>query len=154
MYEDDFVREAHQRGNQLVMGFLLEGGEKGGRDYGTKVISKDGNFYIRLVDMEKAHQGVGDLLGLLQVIKANGDAAAAAQIFDHFGTHVNPEWRRNIRERAAKLKIPNKSAIVFPRLEPVLEGNEIQDVRLRVDEDFTTQQLRMSRLRFNKRIPE
>jgi hypothetical protein len=35
-----------------------------------------------------------------------------------------------------------------------MEGNEIKDVRLYVDEDLTTQQLRMSRLRFNKRIPE
>ena len=35
-----------------------------------------------------------------------------------------------VRERAARLKLPNKSAIVFPRLEPVMEGSEIKDVRL------------------------
>lgn len=154
MYEDDYVREAHQRGNQLVMGYLLEGGEKGSQDYGTRVINKDGNFYVQLVDHDKAHKGVGDLLRLLQVIKAKGDAAAATQIFDRFGTRVNPEWRKNVRERSARLKIPNKSAIVFPRLDPVVEGNEIKDVRLFVDEDLATQQLRMSRLRFNKKIPE
>jgi len=154
MYEDDFVREAHQRGQQLVMGFLLAGGEKGNQDYGTRVVKKDGNFYVQLLDLEKARKGIGNLLTVLQVIKANGDTAAATQIFDRFGTRVNPEWRRNIRERAARLKLPNKSAIVFPRLEPVMEGSEIKDVRLYVDEDLATQQLRMSRLRFNKRIPE
>lgn len=154
MYEDDFVREAHQRGSQLVLGFLLEGGLKGGQDYGVRVVTNNGNFYVQLIDLEKARKGVGDLLSYLQVTKAKGDAAAATQIFDRFGTRVNPEWRRNIRERAARLKLPNKTAIVFPRLEPVMEGNEIKDVRLYVDEDLTTQQLRMSRLRFNKRIPE
>jgi len=154
MYEDEYVREAHQRGQQLVLGFLLEGWEHGEYDYGVRIIIKGGNFYVRLADPEKAHRGVGDLLRILQVTKATGDASAATHIFDRFGTRVNPEWRLNIRKRAAKLKIPNKSALVFPRLEAVMDGAEIKDVRLHVDEDLVTQQLRMSRLKFDKRIPE
>jgi len=154
MYEDDFVREAHQRGQQLVFGYLLEGGEQGNRDYGVRVISREGNYYVEVVDFARARQGVSDLLSYLQVIKSQGDAAAAAHIFDRFGTRINPDWRRNVRERAARLKLPNKSAFVFPRLEPVMEGEAIKDVRLLVDEDLTTQQLRMSRLRGNKKIPE
>ena len=154
MYEDDFVREAHQRGQQLVLSFLLEGGEQGNRDYGTRVVTRNGNYYVEVVDFAKARQGVGDLLSYLQGVKSKGDAAAATQIFDRFGTRVNPDWRRNVRERAARLKLPNKSAFVFPRLEPVMAGNEITEVRLHVDEDLTAQQLRMSRLRFNKKIPE
>lgn len=154
MYEDDFVREAHQRGSQLILGFLLSGGEKGSQDYGVKVVQKDGNYFAQILDFDKVRKGVGDVLTYLQAIKSKGDAAGATQIFDRFGTRVNPEWRKNIRERAAKIKIPNKTAIVFPRLEPVMEGSEIKDVRLYVDEDLTRQQLRMSRLRFNRRIPE
>jgi dipeptidyl-peptidase III len=154
MYEDDFVREAHQRGQQLVLGFLLEGGDKSDQDYGVRVIRQDGNFFVQLVDLDKAHKGIGALLALLQVIKSNGDAAAATQIFDRFGTRVNPAWRKNIRDRAARLRLPNKSAFVFPRLEPVTEGDGIKDVLLHLDEDLTAQQLRMSRLRFNKRVPE
>jgi dipeptidyl-peptidase-3 len=154
MYEDDFVREAHQRGQQLVLGFLLAGGEAGDQDYGARVIRQDGNYFLQLADFGKAHSGIGALLTRLQTIKSRGDAAAATQIFDRFGTRVNPEWRANVRERAARLKLPNKSAFVFPRLEPLMEGNEIRDVRLYVDEDLTTQQLRMSRLRFNKKVPE
>ncbi len=153
MYEDDSVREAHQRGSQLILGFLLEGGEKGDRDYGVKVVQNGENYFLRLGDLEKALNGVGDLLRTLQVIKSRGDAALATQIFDRFGTRVNPEWRRNIRARAARLKLPNKTAFVFPRLEPVMDGSEIADVRLHVDEDLTAQQLRFSRLRLNKQIP-
>ncbi len=153
MYDDDFVREAHQRGQQLVMNFLLEGGERGDKDYGTRVIVRDGNYFAELVDLDKAHRGVGDALGLLQVIKSRGDAAAATRIFDRFGSRVNPEWRANIRSRAARLKLPNKTAIVFPRLEAVVQGDAIVDVKLHVDEDLTAQQLRMSRMRLDKRIP-
>jgi dipeptidyl-peptidase III len=154
MYEDDFVREAHQRGQQLVMSFLLEGGEHGGEDYGVRVVQLNGDFYVQLLDLEKAHKGVGDLLGRLHVIKARGDAAAATQIFERFGTRVNPEWRMNVRQRATRLKIPNRSAFVFPRLEAVMDGAEVRDIRLHVDEDLAAQQLRISRLRFNTRIPE
>jgi len=154
MYEDDYVREAHQRGQQLVLGFLLEGGEAGNQDYGVRVIRQDGNFFVQLADFGKARSGIGALLTRLQTIKSRGDAAAATRIFDRFGTRVNPEWRANIRARAARLKLPNKSAFVFPRLEPVMAENEITDVRLHVDEDLTAQQLRMSRLRFNKKVPE
>jgi dipeptidyl-peptidase-3 len=154
MYEDESVREAHQRGHQLIMGYLLEGGEKGGADYGVKVIQRDGNYFVRLVDLEKAHRGAGALLTRLQEIKARGDAEAATQLFDRFGSRVKREWRLNVRERAARLKLPNKSAIVFPRLEPILQGGEVVDVRLHADEDLTTQQLRFSRLRFNRRVPE
>ncbi len=154
MYEDDFVREAHQRGHQLVLSFLLEGGENGGQDYGVRVVSQNGNFFVQLLNQENAHKGIGDLLGRLQVMKARGDGPAATHIFDRFGTRVNPEWRRNIRERAAKLRIPNRSAFVFPRLEAVMAGAEIKDVRLHLDEGLTAQQLRMSRMRFGRRIPE
>ena len=150
MYDDDIVREAHQRGHQLVMGFLLEGGEKGDRDYGARVVQNDGNYFFQLLDLEKAHQGVGDLLKTLQIVKARGNSRAATQIFDRFGTRVNNAWRQNIRARATQLKLPNKTAFVFPRLEAVMQGGEIIDVRLHVDEDLTAQQLRFSRLRYVK----
>ncbi len=152
MYEDDVVREAHQRGNQLVMAFLLEGGLDGDQDYGVKVIEQEGDFFVRISDLERAHRGAGNLLGVLQTIKSRGDAAAAAQVFDRFGTRVNPEWRRNIRARAVKIRLPNKTAFVFPRLEPALDGGEIRDVLLHVDEDLVAQQLRMSHMRFNTAV--
>jgi dipeptidyl-peptidase-3 len=154
MYDDDFVREAHQRGHQLILSWLLEGGEKGSEDYGVKVIQKDGNYFVQLADLDRAHRGVADILRRLQVIKAMGQADAAAQLFDRFGSRVKPEWRLNVRERAAKLKLPNKTAFVFPRLEPVVEAGQIKDVRVHADEDLTTQQLRFSRLRFNRNVPE
>jgi dipeptidyl-peptidase III len=147
MYEDDSVREAHQRGHQLVLGYLSEGGESGDRDFGVRVTCNGGNYYAELYDLERARHGVGEILGRLQTIKATGDASAADRFFDRFGSRVKSEWRRNIRERAARLNIPNRTAFVFPRLEPVVLDGKIVNVRLLADEDLETQQLRMSRLR-------
>jgi dipeptidyl-peptidase-3 len=153
-YEDDDVREAHQRGHQLILAYLTGGGEKGDRDYGARVVAREGNFFAEVTDLDKARRGVADVLERLQVIKAKGDSEAATAIFDRFGSRVRTEWRLNIRERAARLKLPNKTAFVFPRLEPILEGETVVDVRLHTDEDLTAQQLRFSRMRLDRRIPE
>ena len=150
--QDDNVREAHRKGRELVLRYLVEGGEEQDQDYGVRVVQVDGNYYVEIVDLSKAHQGIARLLGTLQTMKSKGDAEAAAQIFDRFGTRVNPTWRDNITARADRLKIPKEVAVVFPQLIPVLEADEIVDVRLETKEDLTRQQLRFSSWRFNTEL--
>ena len=148
-YEDDTIREAHDKGQQLVLMYLISGGESGDRDYGVNVIQRDGDFFVEVTDLDAARRGVGDLLGRLQVIKSTGDGEGANALFDRFGTKVNLEWRDNIKARAAKLKIPNATAFVFPQLVPIAGGaggKEITDVRVVYEEDLTSQQLRWSHL--------
>ena len=150
--QDDNVREAHRKGRELVLRYLVEGGEDQDQDYGVRVVQVDGDYYVEIVDISKAHQGIARLLGKLQTMKSRGDAEGAAQIFDRFGTRVNTTWRDNIKARADRLKIPKEVAVVFPQLVPVLEGDEIVDVRLETKEDLTRQQLRFSSWRFNTEL--
>lgn len=146
-YEDEFVREAHQKGRQLVLMYLHSGGAAGREDYGVRVIEAEGKVYVRIGDLDKARRGVGDLLGRIQVIKSTGDAKAAAELFDRFGSRVDLRWRDDIRARAAKLNLPNRIAFVFPQLVPVWgPGGELADVGVAYEEDLTAQQLRWSRL--------
>jgi len=148
-YHGDTIREAHDRGRQLVLRYLMSGGESGDRDYAVDVVQREGNFFVEISDLDAARRGVGDLLGRLQVIKSTGDEEGANALFDRFGTKVNPEWRDNIMARATALKIPNATAFVFPQLVPVAGGeneNEMVDVRVVYQEDLTAQQLRWSRL--------
>jgi len=155
--QGDVVREAHYRGRQLVLSYLTEGGETGDKDYGVRVIEKDGNYYVEITDVNKARQGVGEILSKLQVLKATGDGAGAAKFFDRFGTRINTTWRDNIRGRARKLSIPRHTAFVFPRLIPVRGGannDELVDVGIAFDEDLTTQQLRFSRLALSRDVFE
>ena len=150
--QDDNVREAHRKGRELVLRYLVEGGEGQNQDYGVRVVQVDGNYYVEIVDLSKAHQGIGRLLEKLQTMKSRGDAEAAAQIFDRFGTRVNTSWRDNIKARADRLKIPKEVAVVFPQLIPVLDADKIVDVRLETKEDLTRQQLRFSSWRFNTEL--
>ena len=147
------VREAHRRGRQLVLAYLSGGGESGQEDYGVSIIEQDGNYYVDVTDVEKARRGVGEILNKLQLIKSTGDAQAATDFFDRFGSHIDEDIHRNINERAKRLQIPKHTVFVFPRLIPVVENGDVVDAQLVSDEDLTEQQLRFSRLRFNTAIP-
>ncbi|MEJ2720381.1 MAG: hypothetical protein P8181_04480 [bacterium] len=146
------VREAHNRGDQLILMYLFENGGDPNKDFGLDVIECDGNFFVKITDAGKIREGLGELLGKLQVLKSTCDFAGAAALFDHFGTRVNPDWHRNLVARLEALNIPKIKAFVFPRLEPVLENGKIVDVLAHHDEDLTAQQLRFSRLQRSTRI--
>jgi dipeptidyl-peptidase-3 len=146
------IREAHMRGRQVVLSYLTRGGESGDEDFGVQVVRRDGDYFVDVTDLDRARRGVGELLERLQTIKSTGDAAAAAEMFDRFGSRLDPEIHRNIVERARRLRIPRHTAFVFPRLIPLTENGEVVDARLVSDEDLTAQQLRFSRLRGSREI--
>jgi dipeptidyl-peptidase III len=147
------VREAHDRGHHAILMWLVRGGE-GKRNYGVDVISVDGDYFVRVSDTDRMHEGVGDLLSRLQVIKSTGDADAAHRIFDEFGTRLDPAWKANITARRERLKLPKLKAFVFPHLKPVIREGEIVDVRLAYDEDLTAQQRRFRRLEYSRSLSE
>jgi dipeptidyl-peptidase-3 len=145
------VREAHNRGDQLILMYLVRGGDEG-KDFGADVIESGGRIYVRLSDPSRLREGVGELLRRLQTMKSTADFPGAAAIFDRFGTWVDPAWHKSIVGRLEALKVPKVKAFVFPRLEPVLSGERIVDVRIHHDEDLTAQQLRFGRLRGSKAV--
>jgi dipeptidyl-peptidase-3 len=140
------VREAHNKGNQLILMYVVENGGDPTKDFGLDVVRTGGRFFVKIRDIEKVRTGWSELLDKLQTIKSTGDYRAAAALFDRFGTHVNPEWYRDIVGRLEALNVPKMKAFVFPRLAPVIEDGRVTDVRIHHDEDLTAQQLRFSRL--------
>jgi dipeptidyl-peptidase-3 len=151
--EGTTVREAHDRGHNAILMWLLRGGYDG-HNYGVEVITVDGNFFVRVNDIEAAHRGAGDLLSRLQVIKSSGDADGANKLFDEFGTHIEPAWKANIASRREKLQLPHLKVFVFPHLTPVIQNNKIVDVNLAYDEDLTAQQLRFRRLEHSRELTD
>ena len=151
--EGTTVREAHDRGHHAILMWLLRGGYDG-HDYGVEIAELDGDFFVRVTDVDAAHRGAGDLLTLLQVIKSTGDTEAAHRIFDEFGTNVEPAWKANIASRREKLKLPQLKVFVFPHLTPVLRSGRIVDVNLAYDEDLTAQQLRFRRLEHSRELAD
>jgi dipeptidyl-peptidase-3 len=147
------VREAHDRGHHAILMWLVRGGERG-RDYGVEVKRIEGDYFVRIRDVDRAHEGVSDLLARLQVIKSTADVAGAQRIFDEFGTQLDPAWKANISARRERLKLPKLKVFVFPHLTPEIQNGEIVDVTLRCDEDLTAQQLRFRRLEHSRELAD
>ena len=149
---EDTVREAHRRGGELLLQYLTRGGASGDRDHGVRIVRKDADYFVALENLDRARQGVAELLSTLQTIKSRGDEKAATDLFERFGTHLDPAIRKNITARAERLRLPRVNAFVFPRLEPVVENGQVVDATIREDETLTSQQLRFSRMRFSTAI--
>jgi dipeptidyl-peptidase-3 len=150
-HQGDTVREAHDRGRQLVLNYLLQPS----RDFGVKMEEVEGRRWIAVTDLNKAHAGIGEILGKLQAFKSMGDKAGAEAFFAEFGTKVNPQWRDDAKARAEAMNLPKLRAFVFPQLVPVMgesrfakEGDKrdvLSEVRLETREDLAEQMMRFKR---------
>ncbi len=146
-FDGEVIREPHWKGRQMILGYLLAGGEEGGNDYGMVLEQKEGKYFLRVTDVDKVRAGVARLLERVQVIKSTADREGAEKLVERFGSRFDPKVRDDIVARSAVLKLTHQTAFVFPHIIPVKDRKgEIIDVRLANDEDLTAQHLRWSRL--------
>lgn len=141
LIEGDTIHEAHFRGRQLVLNYLLD------NQKGVQVDTLDGHAYVEITDLAKAREGVGEVLNKLQTFKAMGDQAGAEAFFGQYGTKVNKAWHDDAKARLAALKLPEERAFVFPKLVPVVEDRDgrqiLKDVKVETGESFEDQMLRV-----------
>ena len=97
------------------------------------------------MDPAAFREGVGRLLAEVQRIKSEGDAAAAAKLFDTYGIHFDPKVRDEVVRRVEALKLPSYTAMVMPKLTPVRDAaGAITDVTISYPMDLTAQMLEFS----------
>jgi dipeptidyl-peptidase-3 len=144
MREGTQIEEDHMRNRQMIVRWLMAN---------TKAIeerTRDGKRYLAMVDPAAFREGVGRLLAEVQRIKSEGDAAAAARLFDTYGIHFDPKLRDEIVTRVDALNLPSYTGFVMPKLTPVTDANgRITDVRISYPMDLTTQMLEWSGVRRN-----
>jgi dipeptidyl-peptidase-3 len=136
------IEEDHMRNRQMVVRWLMAN---------TKAIeerTRDGKHYLVMVDQAAFREGVGRLLAEVQRIKSEGDAAAAAKLFDTYGIHFDAALRDEIVKRVDALKLPSYTGFVMPKLTPVTGADgKITDVTISYPQDLTTQMLEYSGVR-------
>jgi dipeptidyl-peptidase-3 len=114
----------------------------------TKAIeerTRDGKQYLVMVDPAAFREGVGRLLAEVQRIKSEGDAAAAARLFDTYGIHFDPKVRDEVVKRVDALNLPSYTGFVMPKLTPVSGADgQITDVTISYPMDLTRQMLEYS----------
>ena len=134
--EGSQIEEDHMRNRQMVVRWLMAN---------TKAIdvrTRDGKTYYVMTDAKAFQEGVGRLLAEVQRIKAEGDYAAAATLFETYGVQFDPALRDEVVARVDRLHMPSYTGFVMPRLEPVTgPDGTISDVKISYPADLTTQML-------------
>ncbi len=134
------VIEDHDRGTNMIVHYLMD------RFGCIEEVTRDGKIYLRVSDYSKMRQGVGELLAELMRIKAEGDYDGMKKLMDTYGVKLDPAWRDQVVQRAARAGLPRKAAFISPLIEPVRDAaGKIIDARIRHAQDFAAVMLIYSR---------
>jgi dipeptidyl-peptidase-3 len=135
------IEEDHMRNRQLVAKWAYEKGKT------ENVIEKkviDGKTYFLVNDYDKLRGIFGELLREIQRQISEGDYAAAEKLVEGYGVKVDPAILKEVKERYAQFDIAPYSGFLQPVLEPVMEGDEIKDVKIRYATSFAEQMMNFS----------
>jgi dipeptidyl-peptidase-3 len=132
------LEEAHMRNRALISRWAFEKGEK---DKVVEMVKKDGKTFVKINDYKKLRGFFGELLKEIQRIKSEGDFAAGQKLVETYGVKVDPTLHKEVLERFEKLNVAPYKGFIQPVLVPVMNGEEITDVRIEYPTDFASQML-------------
>jgi dipeptidyl-peptidase-3 len=132
------VEEAHMRNRQLISMWAYE---KGKQENVIEKKVKDGKTYFVINDYNKLRNLFGQLLREIQKIKSEGDYNAGKNLVEKYGVKVDEGIHKEVLKRWEKLNIAPYAGFINPKLVPVMNGNDIIDIKVEYPEDFTKQML-------------
>ena len=130
--EGERVEEDHQRADQLMIWWFTGKGAIAERRV-------DGKRYLVVTDTSKWHAAAGELLALLQHIKATGHAARLHDLVDLHASHLDVAWRDEVIGRMRALGIPRRVKALPPLLRPVLADGKVVDATAEPVDDLDAQ---------------
>lgn len=132
------LEEAHMRNRQLVAGWAMEMGKK---DKTMEWVKRDGKTFVRINNYQKLRELFGKLLKEIQRIKSEGDYESARKLVESYGVKVDQGLLKEVRERYSKLGVSPYKGFIQPKLVPVMDGDEIKDVKVEYPTNFEKQML-------------
>jgi len=132
------IEQAHMRNRQLIASWCYENGKA------ENVIEKktrDGKTYFVINDYAKLRNLFGTLLKEIQRIKSTGDYEAGKKMVETYAVQINPELHREVLDRFNKLKLAPYGGFMNPQLVPVMEGDNIVDIKVEYPENYVQQML-------------
>ena len=132
------VEEAHMRNRQIIAHWVFEKGQK---ENVISKLSKDGKTYFKINDYNKLRELFGQLLKEIQRIKSEGDYNAASAMVENYGVKADQELLKEVKDRYKKLNIAPYKGFIQAKLVPVMNGNEITDVKVEYPTDFVKQMM-------------
>ena len=132
------LEEAHMRNRQLNAMWAYQ---KGKKDNTVEFVKKDGKTYVKINDYDKLRNLFGQLLREIQRIKSEGDYNAGKNLIETYGVKVDPVLHKEVLERYKKLNIKPYKGFIQPRLVPVMNGDQIEDVKIEYPTNFFDQMI-------------
>ncbi len=136
------VEEAHMRNRKLIAEWAYEHGKDAGV---IELVKRDGKTFVKINDYEALRGLFGELLAEVQRIRSTGDYEAGRKLVEQYAVKIDPELHSEVIERYAALDIPPYRGFVNPVYTPVMDGDEIVDVKVDYSEGYADQMLRYSR---------
>ena len=134
----DNVEESHMRNRQMIAQWAYA---KGKADNVIERKVKNNKTYFIINDYMKLRELFGELLGEIQRIKSEGDYEAGKNLVETYGVKVDKLIHKEMLERYEKLGIAPYSGFINPQMVPVMDGENIIDVKIEYPKDFTEQML-------------
>jgi dipeptidyl-peptidase-3 len=132
------LEEAHMRDRQLNAMWTYQ---KGKKDNVVEFVKKNGKTYVKINDYDKLRNLFGQLLREIQRIKSEGDYNAGKSLIETYGVKVDPVLHKEVLERYEKLNIKPYKGFIQPRLVPVMNGEQIEDVKIEYPTNFYDQMM-------------
>jgi dipeptidyl-peptidase-3 len=132
------LEEAHMRNRQLVASWAFE---KGANDQVVVKEVRDGKTYFVVKNYMKLRELFGQLLREIQRIKSEGDFNAGKNLVENYGVKVDQSLLAEVHTRYEKLNIAPYMGFIQPKLVPVMNGENITDVKVEYPNDFIGQML-------------
>jgi len=132
------LEEAHMRNRALIAHWAYEHGKK---DNVVAFVKKNRKTYVQVNDYNKLRELFGELLKEIQRIKSEGDYNAGKNLVENYGVKVDAALHKEILERFAKLNIKPYKGFIQPKLVPVMNGNDISDVKIEYPDNFFQQSM-------------
>jgi dipeptidyl-peptidase III len=132
------LEEAHMRNRALNAHWVFEHGKK---ENVVAFVKKDGKTYVQVNDYNKLRDLFGQLLKEIQRIKSEGDYNGGKNLVEGYGVKVDATLHKEILARFAKLNIKPYRGFIQPKLVPVMNGNDITDVKVEYPDNFFTQMM-------------
>lgn len=136
------LEEAHMRNRQLNAMWAYQ---KGKKDNVVEFVKKNGKTYVKINDYNKLRDLFGQLLREIQRIKSEGDFKAGKDLIETYGVKVDPALHKEVLERFKKLDIKSYKGFIQPRLVPVLDGQNITDVKIEYPTNFFDQMMELDK---------
>jgi dipeptidyl-peptidase-3 len=132
------LEEAHMRNRQLVASWAFE---KGANDQVVVKEVRDGKTYFVVKNYMKLRELFGQLLREIQRIKSEGDFNAGKNLVENYGVKVDQSLLAEVHTRYENLNIAPYMGFIQPKLVPVMNGENITDVKVEYPNDFIGQML-------------